>query len=107
MPIRFRPWDPRRRFVCPVPGRIRRRWIALHGAPPDWAELFTRALDLMMIEAAPAGGGLSGLCLGGNAGQVRWRGARRWTVIDVELTGFSERKRALVVAALVKAARYS
>jgi hypothetical protein len=108
MPVRFRPWDPGRRFLCPLPARgpshTRWRWIALHREPPPWRDLFGRALALLGVGAVPVPGGLA---IGSGAGRIAWRGSRRWSVVTLELTGFSARKRALVAAALVKVARYS
>lgn len=108
MPVRFRPWDPSRRFLCPLPtlgpSRTRWRWIALHGEPPSWRVLFGRALALLGVEAAPVP---DGLAIASGAGRIAWRGGRRWTLVTLELTGFSARKRALVATALVKVARNS
>jgi hypothetical protein len=107
MSVRFRPYDPERRFVWPVPfGRApsEARWLAIHTAPPDWKTLFARALDLMMIAAVVTGGAL---VVGDEAGRICWRGPSSWTVIDVDLGGMSAKKQAVVKAALLKAARYA
>jgi hypothetical protein len=108
MAIRFRPWDSRRRFVCRIPASLasepfRRRWIALHAAAPAWAGLFGRALELMLVDTSADGAGLG---IGKADGRVTWRPGTRWTVFALELTGYSSRKRALIAAALAKAARY-
>jgi hypothetical protein len=109
MPVRFRPWDPRRRFVCPVPASrrglpLRRVWIAVHAAPPDWGPLFARALELMVVGASREA---DALAIEAGAGRLAWRGGARVTVVTLELSGFSPRKRALVAAAIAKAARYA
>jgi hypothetical protein len=110
MPVRFRPWDPTRRFVCPVPTwrgaglPLRRMWAAVHAAPPDWGTLFQRALDLMLVEASAEHDGLR---IEVDAGRVAWRSRARLTLVTLELSGFSPRKRALIAATIVKAARYS
>ena len=107
MSVRFRPYDPERRFVWPVSfsgGAGEVRWLAIHMAPPDWKMLFARALDLMMIAAVGADGGL---LVGDQAGRIGWRGPSSWTVIDVDLGGMNPKKQAVVKAALLKAARYA
>lgn len=108
MPVRFRPWDPRRRFVCPLPASrqgapFRRVWISMHAAPPDWGALFARGLDLMLVETSSDG---AALVIEGAVGRVAWSAGQRCTRIALELSGFSPRKRALVAAAIAKAARY-
>jgi hypothetical protein len=108
MSIRFRPYDPDRRFVWPLfpsGGRGRRRWLALHRQPPRWERLFARALDLMMIAAERDGA--DALVLGLAAGRLGWRQGSWWTLITADLGGMSERKRAVVATALLKAARYT
>jgi hypothetical protein len=107
MSVRFRPYDPNRRFVWAVPftaGREQTRWWSLHAASPDWRALFSRALDLMMIPAIGEG---DAIAIGSGTGRVSWRGTPRWTRIDVDLQGMSEKKQAVVKAALLKAARYA
>lgn len=107
MTVRFRPYDPNRRFVWPIGGRRRlgrRRWLALHSRTPDWRALFERALALMLLEAT---GRAWEIELSAGAGRLRWRGGSRWSIIDVDLTGMREAKRAVVATALLKAARYS
>jgi hypothetical protein len=89
----------------PLVGRVQgARWLALHAAPPDWTALFTRALDLMLIEVVNRDGTI---VVGERLGRVTWRGASGWTLIDVDLAGMSEKKQAVVKAALLKAARYA
>ena len=108
MTVRFRPYDPDRRFVWPLlapPSTTRRRWLALHRTPPDWSVLFGRALDLMMIDARPDGA--CGVIIGGGTSRLRWRQGRTWTIIDLELEGMGGAKRAVVRTALLKAARYA
>jgi hypothetical protein len=108
MSVRFRPYDPERRFVWPVPiagGGSAGRWVAIHRAPPDWKALFTQALDLMMIDARSPD--TSVLAIGDGSGRLCWRGPSSWTIIDVDLRGMSEKKQAVVKAALLKAARYA
>ena len=107
MSVRFRPYDPDRRFVWPIPfgtGADRGKWVAVHGSPPDWKTLFTRALDLMLIDVVYRE---ETLVVGDRLGRVTWRAGSGWTLIDVELAGMSEKKQAVVKAALLKAARYA
>ena len=108
MSIRFRPYDPQRRFVCPLtwPGRapMKSRWLSLHSRSPDWSSLFGRALDLMLLDATPLD---CCVTIGNNLGAISWRGKPAWTIIDVELSGMSPKKQAVVAIALLKAARYS
>jgi hypothetical protein len=108
MSVRFRPYDPDRRFVWPVPfagGSPRARWLALHRQPPDWLALFSRAFDLMMVEVKA--NGLSDLVVGNSAGHLCWRQGRGWTVVDLDLRGMSKKKQTVVRTALLKAARYT
>jgi hypothetical protein len=121
MSVRFRPYDPDRRLIWPVPfvvtGMHRGRWLSLHAAAPDWKALFIRALDLMLIPATDAdrGGEASRsadrndgiLVIGNGLGRVRWRRRSAWTIIDLDLNGMSGKKQAVVKAALLKAARYA
>jgi hypothetical protein len=108
MSVRFRPYDPERRFVCPLPfagGRTRARWLSLHVEPPDWIALFSRACDLMLIEVKACGP--CDLTVGNNAGHLCWRQTLGWTIIELELAGMSEKKQTVVRTALLKAARYT
>jgi hypothetical protein len=107
MSIRFRPYDPNRRFVWPLgrsAGIGRARWLALHRRPPDWGGLFLRALDLMLIDATRES---SDLDLAGRSGRITWRSGRRWSIIDLDMVPMKEAKRIVVLTALLKAARYS
>jgi len=48
----------------------------------------------------------SGLRFGGGMGDFCWTDGRHWTTIDLQLASGSLRKRQLIAAALLKAARY-
>lgn len=83
--------------------RLGRRCLVLHSQAPDWRSLFGRTLDLMIIAVEPVPGGIR---FQGDVAAVVWRTSRLWTLIEMDLTGLSPKKRVLVMDGLVKAARY-
>lgn len=83
--------------------RLGRRCLILHLQAPDWRSLFERTLDLMMIAVEPVPGGVR---FRGGVAVVVWRASRFWTLIEMDLTGLSPKKEALVTDGLLKAARY-
>ena len=76
---------------------------SLGGRTRDWGTILAAPLSLLALvpratEPATLRCGL---------GEIAWREGRLGSTIDVRLTGGSERKRRLVVAALLRAARYA
>lgn len=67
-----------------------RRWLALHRCGPAWAMIFAETMDMLAIQC-----------------DILCRGGRWWTVIEMGLDKFSPKKRQLIAAALLKAARYN
>ena len=86
------------------------RWIGLHLSPHAWASVFQTAwtmLDLHDESPLPAGESSGNSCHSPHRGvDLRWTPSRCWTRIDLRLTKGSLRKRQLIAAALLKAARY-
>lgn len=81
------------------------RWLSLHWAPHSWARIFDTALqrlDLAPQDSTAARPGSIAFSLGG----LHWTGGRYWTTIDVRLAQAPARKRQLIAAALLRAARY-
>ena len=109
MSIRIRIIDPRRTFIARVYSRdsdlsSRHLWIAIHPRERDWAVVFCNALDLLM-EAARLD--RQRISFAEGAGQIAWQRTALWTIIHLDMTAFSEKKRHLLAAALLKSARYS
>jgi hypothetical protein len=69
------------------------RWIALHRSTHPWDLIFSRALQVLELAGRP------GI-------ELHWTAQTYWTTIDLRLTQGSLRKRQLIAAALLKAARY-
>ena len=69
------------------------RWLAVHYTPHPWVRIFDTAERLLDLPGAPGF-------------ELRWTNAPYWTTIDLRLTQGSLRKRQLIAAALLKAARY-
>jgi len=78
-------------------------WISFRKHPPDWGRLFGSALDLVWL---PVTARKDGILLDGQHGFITWREGRWLTSISVCIEGFSARKRILISAALLKAARF-
>jgi hypothetical protein len=79
------------------------RWWSPHLARPAWHTVFGAALVLLGLPFdSPTEHSLS--C---RLGQIDWTTERGWSIMTLRLNGGSETKRRLVVAALLKAARYS
>jgi hypothetical protein len=79
-------------------------WCALHRGQPDWSAIFSSVLKLLAIETTEVAESLQ---LAEGAGEVTWQRCWCGTTIQVQLLKFSERKRSLVAAALLKTARHS
>jgi hypothetical protein len=109
MSIRIRIIDPRRTFVLKVWSRdtdlrLRQIWIAIHPRERDWAVVFCSAFDLLMETAKIDRQRIS---FAEGAGQIAWQRTSFWTIIRLDMSVFSEKKRHLLAAALLKSARYS
>jgi hypothetical protein len=79
-------------------------WWAVHRREPDWRAIFAGILQLVGIEFTESPDRLQ---LDDGAGEVAWHRCWCGTTIQLQLLKFSERKRNLVAAALLKAARHS
>jgi hypothetical protein len=109
MSIRIRIIDLRRTFVARVwsrdaDQRLRQTWFAIHPRERDWAAVFRNALDLLMETSQMDRQRIS---FAEGAGQIAWQRTAIWTIIRLDLSAFSEKKRHLLAAALLKSARYS
>jgi hypothetical protein len=109
MSIRLRIIDVRRTFVARLWSRdtdrgLRQIWIAIHPRERDWAVVFCNALDLLMETATLDRQRIS---FAEGAGQIAWQRTAFWTIIHLDMSAFSEKKRHLLAAALLKSARYS
>ena len=109
MSIRIRIIDLQRTFVARVYSRdsdrgSRQIWIAIHPRERDWAAVFCNALDLLMENSKVKRQQIS-FAEGG--GRIAWQRTAFWTIIGLDLSAFSEKKRRLLAAALLKSARYS
>jgi len=80
------------------------RWLAIHRSSRDWAACFSRTLDLLMEEPTPTENTIS---FAEKSGTILWRRKAFWTIIRLELNIYSQKKRQLIAAALLKAARNS
>ena len=83
------------------PGR--ETWWAPHQRPHDWATLLARPLSLLGL--SPRREALQSVVCA--LGRIEWTVGRHWSTIRVDLDRGSEKKRRLVTAALLKAARYA
>jgi len=109
MTVRIRIIDLRRTFVVRVYSRrtdrrSRQIWLAIHPQERDWAAVFCNALDLLMETSNVDPHGIS---FAEGAGQIAWRRTAFWTIIGLNMSAFSMKKRQLIAAALLKSARYS
>jgi hypothetical protein len=109
MSIRIRIIDLRRTFVLRVWSRdtdlsSRQIWIAVHPRERDWVVVFCNALDLLM---ATSQANRQRISFAEGAGQIAWQRTAFWTIIHLDVSAFSEKKRHLLAAALLKSARYS
>lgn len=80
----------------------RRTWLACHHQPRDWGAEFSKALDLLMEEPVTLGDRMT---FAGESGRIMWRRSGFWTIIRLELGIYSKKKRQLIAAGLLKAAR--
>jgi hypothetical protein len=109
MSVRFRPIDWRRTWVVqinsssgdPSSSYI---WLAIHNRKRDWAAVFCSALKLLMEtpDVQP-----QEVRFAEGASRITWQRTWFWTIIRLQLNSFSPKKRALIAAALLKAARYT
>ena len=109
MSIRIRIIDLRRTFVVrgysrDTDRRSRQIWMAIHPQERDWAAVFCNALDLLMETCKVDRQGIS---FAEGAGQIAWQRTAFWTIIRLDMSAFSKKKRHLISAALLKSARYS
>ena len=109
MSIRIRIIDPRRTFIARVYSRdsdlsSRHLWIAIHPRERDWAAVFRNALDLLMEISQVQ---RQQVTFADGAGHIAWQRTSFWTIIRLDMTAFSQKKRHLLAAALLKSARYS
>ncbi len=77
-------------------------WCAVHRLAHDWAAILSEPLRLLGLTARQEVG--QGLTFAG--GEIRWTRGPVWTTIRVRLDSGSDRKRQLMKAALLRAARY-
>ena len=77
-------------------------WWSPHRAPRDWPAILTPALTLLALD--PVEGATGPLRF--RIGSMDWTNVRYWSTITLRFDGGTERKRELVAAALLKAARY-
>jgi hypothetical protein len=78
-------------------------WISPQCVPSDWQKILGSALDLIWLENTCQPGQIR---LNHQHGFIQWHEGRRMTKINVRLENFSPRKRSLIAAALLKAARF-
>jgi len=109
MSIRIRFIDPRRTFIARVYSRdsdrsSRHLWIAIHPRERDWAAVFRNALDLLMEISQVQ---RQQVTFADGAGHIAWQRTSFWTIIRLDMSAFSKKKRRLLAAALLKSARYS
>jgi|SRR5580698_880652 hypothetical protein len=109
MSIRIRIIDPRRTFIARVYSRdsdrsSRHLWIAIHPRERDWAAVFRNALDLLMEISQVQ---RQQVTFADGAGHIAWQRTSFWTIIRLDMSAFSKKKRRLLAAALLKSARYS
>lgn len=89
-------------FVVSRRGPGEETWWSPHLAARDWGPILMPALELLALPAARTSGG----CLTCRLGSMDWTNDRYWSTITVRFAAGSSRKRQLVCAALLKAARY-
>jgi hypothetical protein len=109
MSIRIRIIDLRRTFMARVYSRdtdrsSRQIWFAIHRRERDWAVVFCNALNLLLETSKVDRQRIS---FAEGAGQIAWQRTAFWTIIRLDMSAFSEKKRHLLAAALLKSARYS
>ncbi len=109
MSVRIRIIDPRRTFVAEVSSsntdsKLARIWVAIHPRQRDWGTVFCDALNLLMETANIDQHGVD---FAKGAGHIVWRRIAFWTIIRVNMSVFSKKKRRLIADALLKSARYT
>jgi hypothetical protein len=78
-------------------------WWSPHVIPRDWAPILRARLELLAL--APIAEDHAALAC--SLGRIEWTAGPYWSTISVRLERGSDRKRALVTAALLRAARYA
>lgn len=78
-------------------------WWSPHLSACDWAPILRDRLDLLALPATAEGD----TALACRLGRIEWTTGRYWSTISVRIERGSDRKRMLVAAALLKAARYA
>src|SRR5215469_8245396 len=119
MSLKLRIIDRRRTWIVAVgrshgESRSRLAWLAIQNQHKhkDWKAIFLRALDLLMEEVLPEDPpreepvAHTSVSFAGGEGTIVWQRRAFWTIIRLELSVYSEKKRRLIAAALLKAARY-
>jgi hypothetical protein len=89
-------------FVVARRGPGDETWWSPHFSPREWGAILAPALELLALPAARAAAG----CVTCRLGSMDWTNARYWSTITVRFGAGSSKKRQLVCAALLKAARY-
>ena len=77
-------------------------WLAFGRQPRNWGAEFSKALDLLMEEPIVA---RDGVVFAEKSGRIAWRRKGLCTIIRLELAIYSIKKRRLIAAGLLKAAR--
>lgn len=77
-------------------------WLAFHRRPRNWGAEFSKALDLLMQEPNVLANAVT---FAGESGGIMWQRSGFWTIIRLELRIYSIKKRQLIAAGLLKAAR--
>jgi hypothetical protein len=106
MTLRMQLIDPRRTFIASLYRRngetnSRYVWVAIHRRAKDWGIIFSRALDLLMEEPTLR----DRVTFAGDEGRIVWQPHAFWTIIRLDLSTYSRKKRRFIAAALLKAAR--
>jgi hypothetical protein len=109
MSVRIRIIDPRRTFAAQVYSRNTERrsrhiWVAIHTQERDWAAVFCNALNLLMETSNV---GQQRISFFEGAGQIAWRRTAFWTIIRLDMSMFSRKKRQLIARGLLQSARYT
>lgn len=109
MSVHLRIYDRRRTFIVRLrrsetEAATRQLWLAIHTRPKNWSNIFKHALDLLMEEPE---GHENRVTFAEGAARIDWQRSGFWTIIQLELGAFSQKKRQLIAAALFKAGRYA
>jgi hypothetical protein len=77
-------------------------WLAFHQGQRNWGSEFSKALDLLMEDPIVV---VNAVTFAGDSGRIMWQRSGFWTIIRVKLGIYSIKKRRLIAAGLLKAAR--